>query len=82
MSIDVSLQCHFTRLKDHLNLSLRHLICLNGTVNRVFGVQCGKNQKQEREVPMPFRPDVDSWEIDIFHYLACLLITSKYNFFS
>ena len=41
-----------------------------------------KEQKTGKEVPMPFGPDVDSWEIDIFHCLACLLITSRSNFLS
>ena len=39
-----------------------------------------KEPKTGKEVPMPFGPDVDSWKIDIFHCLACLLITSRSKF--
>ena len=39
-----------------------------------------KEPKTGKEVPMPFVPDVDSWKIDIFHCLACLLITSRSKF--
>ena len=48
MSIDVSLQWHSTRSENRLNLSIRHLISLIGTVKRVFGVQCGKSRKHEK----------------------------------
>ena len=41
-----------------------------------------KDTKTGKKVPILFGPDVDSWEIDIFHYLICLLITSRSNFFS
>ena len=41
-----------------------------------------KEPKTGKEVPMPFGPDIDSWEIDIFHCLACLLITSRSKFLS
>ena len=36
--------------------------------------------KTGKEVPIPFGPDVNSWEIDISHCLACLLITSRSKF--
>ena len=36
-----------------------------------------KEPKTGKEVPMLYGPDVDSWKIDIFHCLACLLITSR-----
>ena len=41
-----------------------------------------KELKSEHKVPMLFEPDVDSWKIDIFHCLACLLITSRSKFLS
>ena len=41
-----------------------------------------KKSETGEEVPIPFGPDVDSWEIDIFHCLACLLITSISKFLS
>ena len=41
-----------------------------------------KEPKTGKEVPMPFGPDVDSWKIDIFHCLACLLITTRSKFLS
>ena len=34
-------------------------------------------ERAKKEVPILFGPDVDSWEIDIFHCLACLFITSR-----
>ena len=41
-----------------------------------------KEPKTGKEISMPFGPDVGSSEIDIFHCLAYLLITSRSKFLS
>ena len=41
-----------------------------------------KDPKTGKEVPMPFRSDADSWESNISHCLACLLISSSAKFLS
>ena len=41
-----------------------------------------KEPKTGKVVPIPFEFDFDSWEINIFHCLACLRITSRSKFLS
>ena len=51
----------------------------DGDSKEGFWSSTWKEPQTGKESPMPFEPDVDSWEIVIFYCLVCLLINSISN---